>query len=421
MQKKDFLNDLGKLIAIPSVKSAPQTGMPFGEGPAAALRFMLGLANDMGFETVNYDNYIGEVVYGDGDKTMGILCHLDVVPEGNGWHYPAFAATIVDDRIYGRGTMDDKTPALICLYALKQLKDEGFVPNCKIKLILGTDEESGWGCIDHYLKVAKMPDFGFSPDADFPVIYAEKGIMHLTFRFAPLSCGREIYGGDRPNMVCARAYLKADVDEKTLATRGLFVENDAIVSVGKNAHGSTPHLGVNAIPALLSVLSDLGEDVSPIIEGLFQDKYGLKTLEDETGKLTMSPNLIRSDETGVYLTVDIRYPATLSRETVLSIAKNIAPFTIEHEQAPLFNDKESFLIKTLLSVYEEVSGKPAKAIAIGGGTYARALPIGAAFGPELPDAENTVHQPDEYVTMETIDFMYDCYLKAILRLTKSNH
>jgi len=135
----------------------------------------------------------------------------------------------------------------------------------------------------------------------------------------------------------------------------------------------------------------------------------------------MSPNLIRSDETGVYLTVDIRYPATLSRETVLSIAKNIAPFTIEHEQAPLFNDKESFLIKTLLSVYEEVSGKPAKAIAIGGGTYARALPIGAAFGPELPDAENTVHQPDEYVTMETIDFMYDCYLKAIRRLTKSNN
>ena len=420
MKTDEIIKTLGEVIAAKSVKSAPLPDKPFGEGPARALEIMLGLADEMGFETKNYDNYVGEISYGEGERTMGILCHLDVVPEGSGWDYPPFEATRVGDRIYGRGTMDDKTPAVVCLYAMKALKDEGFRPACKIKLILGCDEESGWGCIDHYKKVAALPDFGFSPDADYPVIYAEKGILHLRFAFENrVTRFKALSGGDRPNMVCARCSMKGEATDEQLEKFNLRRENGLIVSVGKNAHGSTPQLGVNAIPALLNLIIDCGEDVSDILANLFEDKQGLTKLFDETGNLTLSPNLIEMKGDRIFVTADIRYPATKTREQVLALADKMGvPYEIVNDQAPLYNDKNGFLVRTLLSVYEEVTGRKAEPVAIGGGTYARALPMGAAFGPELPGAESTVHQANEYVTVENIAFMYETYLLAIRRLTE---
>ena len=191
---------------------------PFGKETADCLAFFLSLAENMGFETHNYDNYVGEVVFGEG-KEFAILAHLDVVPAGNGWKYPPFGGVINDEpsaggvlgkKIWGRGAMDDKTPAIVCLYALKALKDEGFVPSRKIKLIVGCNEEAGWKCNEHYNKVAVMPEEGFTPDANFPVIYAEKGILHFTMSFpineAPMS---QLKAGERVNMVadCATAIL----------------------------------------------------------------------------------------------------------------------------------------------------------------------------------------------------------------------
>ena len=169
IEKKDLAlfsamkENLKKLIGIPSVKSEPVGNAPFGESVKEALLFTLSLAEELGFHTVNYDNYIGEAVYGDGEDEMAILCHLDVVPVGklSDWKYPPFSATEADGKIYGRGATDDKGPAIVCLYCMKALKDEGYLPGKKIKLIFGCDEESGWGCIEHYKKVAKMPDFGF--------------------------------------------------------------------------------------------------------------------------------------------------------------------------------------------------------------------------------------------------------------------
>ena len=182
--KDVILSRLIPLLEIDSVKSEPEIDAPFGRGVKRALDYVLSLAADMGFETKNYDNYIGEVIFGKGEP-FGVLCHLDVVPAGNlsAWIYPPFTPTINDGKLYCRGAVDDKSAVISVLSALYELKNRGYLPKRQIRLILGCDEESGWGCIEHYKKCASLPEEGFSPDADFPVIYAEKGILHLNYFF----------------------------------------------------------------------------------------------------------------------------------------------------------------------------------------------------------------------------------------------
>lgn len=396
---QDILDKISEIIKINSEQSAPEAGAPFGRGARQALDYFLSLAQSFGFETHDIDGYAGEVIFGEGEE-FAILAHLDVVPAGSGWTHEPFGGEIdyTTRRIWGRGAMDDKGPAIISLYALKALKDSGFKPNRKIKLIVGCNEESGWGCIDYYKAHAHMPDEGISPDADFPVIYAEKGIAQLKLKFAA-DGDYIIKGGERPNMVCDLCEVEKDGKLHTFR--------------GKSAHGSTPEKGVNAI---LPALELLGLDY---IKGLlFEDGFGLCSLRDETGSLTFSPNVIEREGDNLYVTVDVRYPATIPLNTVLSAieAKGVQ-YEQLHCQAPLYNDKNGKLIKTLCSVYNEVTGKDCQPIAIGGGTYARALKNGAAFGPEEEGEENTIHQPNEYITFEKVEKCFEIYKLAIARLT----
>ena len=404
---------ISKIIGFDSAKSAPLKGMPFGKGAADCLDYFLSLARSFGFETVNYDNYAGEVIFGEGED-FAILAHLDVVPAGSGWTHDPFGGEIdyANKRIWGRGAMDDKGPAIICLYCMKELKDEGFKPNKRIRLIVGCNEESGWECIKYFKAHSTMPETGFSPDADFPVIYAEKGIMHLKFIFPANGDFSSLVGGDAANMVCDRCTVSAPVDEGKLKTLKLTAENGLIISRGKSAHGSTPEQGINAIAPILEYLG-----LDEIHKKLFVKRFGLTSLKDETGPLTFSPNVIRGGKNFVTLTCDIRYPATLSRETVLNALEG-ENYEILSEQAPLFNDRQCSLIKVLCGVYNEVTGKNMKPIAIGGGTYARALKCGVAFGPEEEGEENVIHQPNEYITFEKIEKCLKIYKLAIERLTK---
>ena len=424
---EDIKRTLKQLCDIPSVQGEPLPGKPFGADVYRALEFMLAKAEAMGFETVNYDGYIGEVIWrgenekkGTDDKVLGILCHLDVVKAGrlSDWKYPPFEATEENGRIYARGTLDDKGPAVSCLYMMKQLKDEGYTPKKTIKLILGCNEETGWGCIEHYNKVAKMPDFGFSPDGNFPVLYAEKGIMHARFEF---DCDKSIkaFGGEMTNMVCDYAYAVAPVDEKLIEKCGLKTNGDKIESFGVAAHGSTPEKGKNAIGPLLKYLTELGLADKSAYAALFEDVYGLKKNSDETGPLTMSPNILSAENGKMYITVDFRYPATFAPEFMENAAAKIAPYTVVNKhQAPLFNDKNSFLIKTLLNIYNEETHSDEQPMAIGGGTYARALPVGAAFGPEFIGEEAPVHQPNEYITLDNLEKMSVIYKRAIRELSE---
>lgn len=411
----DIVKNISQIVAIDSSQSAAEEGKPFGDGAARALDYFLSLASYLGFETKNYDNYVGEVSFGSGED-FAVLAHLDVVPAGNGWTHAPFGGEIdeANGRIWGRGTMDDKGPAIITLFALKALKDSGFKPKKRIKLILGCNEESGWGCIEHYNKVAKMPETGISPDADFPVIYAEKGILHIKVRMPPNESFNNLKGGDAANMVCAYCEVNASADEEKMKIYNLRNDNGKLICRGKSAHGSTPEKGVNAIKPVMEYLGLQNE-----VKALFEDKLGLKDFKDETGELTLSPNVIEQTEEGIFVTCDVRYPSTCKREEIITVLDGCGyPYEILHEQAPLFNDKDGELITTLLGVYNEVTGANAKPVAIGGGTYARALKNGAAFGPEEDGEESTIHQPDEYITFEKIRKCFKIYKLALERLTK---
>ncbi len=417
-----YLNDTVKtiqeLIRIDSTNQPAEEGMPFGKGAARALQAFLSCAAAMGFETRNYDNYVGEVLFGEGEP-FAILAHLDVVPAGSGWTHAPFSGEIENGKLYGRGAMDDKGPAVVCLYALKALKDEGFQPRKTIKLIVGCNEECGWGCIDHYKQCAEMPKVGFTPDADFPVIYAEKGILHVKFYFpvenAPFTA---LYGGKGVNMVCDEAFAQCDKTEGA-ERYSLRVEDDLLVSRGVSAHGSTPEKGKNALEPLFAYFARSNEDMRRAHEILFEDIFGLKNFADETGRLTMSPDVANYGDGILSVCVDIRYPATLPLQAVLDVLnKTGVRYEEIHHQSALFNPKDSFLIQTLQRVYNEATGERAEPIAIGGGTYARALECGAGFGPQLCGEPVTIHQKDEYISIPHVKLLLNLYRRAVEELTK---
>ena len=415
------IQSIAESIRFDSSLQKATVGAPFGKGAHDCLVHFLSLAESLGFETHNYDGYVGEVLFGTGPEEFAILCHLDVVPAGDGWKRDPFGGIIEGGKIWGRGAIDDKGPAICCLYALKKLKDEGFVPSKKIKLIVGCNEENGWECIEHYEEVASRPEVGFSPDADFPVIYAEKGILHVRLHF-PIERAPFLFleGGEVANMVCD--HCEATPRTLTLTrARALNLETTAkkIIAHGKSAHGSTPEKGVNAILPVLRFFEPKSPEVRYILECLFEDRYGLTKLSDETGHLTISPNIIKFRKHELQIVCDIRYPATKRVEEVHELLRlfGVKYETLRHQE-PLMQDKDGELVQTLLSVYKECTGKRAKPVAIGGGTYARALKCGVGFGPEMPGDPPLAHQPNEYITFPRIELLLKIYRDAIEALTK---
>lgn len=412
----ECLKQISHCVKYDSSQQPAESGKPFGAGAAKCLEYFLSLAQGYGFETVNYDNYIGEVIFGDG-KDFAVLAHLDVVPAGNGWTHEPFGGEIDYSaaRVWGRGTMDDKGPAVISLICMKALKDEGFTPKRRIKLIVGCNEENGWECIEYYKKHAQMPEEGFSPDADFPVIYAEKGIVQLRLAFPVSGVNfKNLTGGERANMVCDYCEACAPADSAELEKCGLQYLNGKIISRGKSAHGSTPELGVNAIAPVLRYLG-----LDAVYKLLFGDGFNLSHMRDGTGGLTFSPNVIRQRDGYIFVDCDIRYPASCTESDVLEkIDAAGVRYEILHSQAPLYYEPDSALVSTLCGVYNEVTGKSLKPVAIGGGTYARALECGAAFGPEEDGEENTVHQANEYITFDKIKKCFEIYKLALKRLTE---
>ena len=397
---------LKKWVEIKSVKGATENGAPFGADINKMLNVALEDASNLGFEVKNYSGYIGEVVYGNGseDNAVAVLCHLDVVPEGDIklWKTPPFCLVEEGDYLYGRGVLDDKAPAVACLYALKSLKDEGFIPSKKIKLIFGLDEESGWGCIEHYNKVSKMPSVGFSPDGSFPVIYAEKGILHAKFKFNKNSIIEILQGGDRANVVCDKVKVKLN-GKRTVNFKGVC------------AHASTPKKGDNAIKKALKYLVKKGLFLESDNENLFSGRL-FEKIYDESGALTFSPNVINTSKDEIEIVVDVRYPVHYTFEEIEKVLRKVGDFEVISHHKPLYADKNGALVKTLLKVYETNSKKSGTPTVTGGGTYARALKHGVAFGPS--ESEDTCHMPNERIKISTFELCYKVYKDAIYELSK---
>lgn len=457
--REDMIRSLQELIRIRSVEGEPKENMPFGEGPYQALNYMLNLAESMGFQTLNVDNYAGHIDLGSGEETVGILVHLDVVPEGEGWTYPPYGGEIHDGKIYGRGALDDKGPAIAVLYAMKAIQESGLSISKKVRMILGTNEETNWNDIPYYLERVKKPDLAFVPDADFPVIHGEKGILifDLKKKLNQPSKGNlvleKIQGGNAPNMVpdgCT-AILRVDSDvrkdvEDRLRT---FVQETGwdlsmketepgritISCKGKSAHGSTPEKGINAISRLMKFLGELPFedcDAKEIIR-LYNRHIGMEYygesigcgLEDEvSGKLIFNVGMIDVDEKEVTITVNIRYPVTISSEKVYSGMRQSLKDTgieiIEQEDMkPIYIPEDHELIQKLMQVYREKTGDlESKPIVIGGGTYARAIENAVAFGPLFPGQPGVEHQKDEHISVDALLQCAKIYAEAIYQLAK---
>lgn len=417
-------------VKIDSTESAGMEGMPFGEGVHKALMLCLNKATECGFKSVNLDGYVGYSDYGKGDM-FGILGHVDVVPIGEGWSHEQ--GEIADGVLYGRGVMDDKGPMLLCLYAIKELIDEGYEPVKTIRMIWGADEESGWKCIEHYNKVAVMPSIGISPDADFPVIFAEKGIVHYTLVLPKISKSIiDIKGGMRVNMVPnqAIATLKLNNEIKQIIDNlpkefVVNIEKDELVVIeakGVSAHGSHPDKGENAITKLLQYLSIIDKNLLSVYQKLRSingESCELNIQDDVSGKLTLNIGLINLINDNYEIELDIRYPISYEREFILEkLQKSIKDANIieSMNHASLFVEKDSELVTTLMNAYTKVTGDNTEPISIGGGTYARALPLGVAFGPILPNKDSSIHEVDERASLEDLNVAYRIYKEAIKNL-----
>lgn len=417
-QFNDFIDNLNKLISIKSVLDKKTDDAPFGENVKLALNTFLSIAKNMGFSTINYDNYGGEVFVGEGEE-IGIIGHLDVVPEGDGWNTPPFSLTEKDGTYFGRGVLDDKAPLLICLYALNSLKTSGIKLNKKFRLFCGCDEESGWNDVKHIKTKTTLPTFGFSPDGDFPVSYAEKGMAEVTFSIPKLKNFSSIKGGTVVNAVCGLANVKPNIniDFSLLNKYNLKLENGTIISVGKSAHGSIPSKGQNALKPLFNLFLDLGEDVGNVIDCIFNDKYNLTKMHNEQGYITISPDLISETEKEILITCDLRVPSPFKMEDAFNVIKKFdIPFTVKTRHLPHALKKDGGFIKTLITAFNSVCNEKTLPISQGGSTFARVFDCGSAFGPEFPNQKSTIHEANECVKKEDLLKMYSIYEKALFLL-----
>ncbi|MEK4146940.1 dipeptidase PepV [Robertmurraya sp. FSL W8-0741] len=458
-RKQSLIEDTQNLLKIKSLldEDSATEDAPLGQGVKEALQFMLELGEKDGFIAKNVDNLAGHLEFGQGDELIGILCHVDVVPEGDGWTSDPFGADIRDGKIFARGAIDDKGPTMAAYYAMKIVKELKLPLTKRIRMIIGTDEESNWRCVDHYFKHEEMPTCGFAPDADFPIIYAEKGIADYDLVQKPLSTNEKVgnellsfESGRRYNMVpdYAKAvitisgnpapiissfedFLKDnDVTGKHTNTKeGLLFELEGI-----SAHGMEPDKGKNAGLMLAKFLSSLELDkqaaafVHFVSAYFYQDSrgraLGIAYSDDITGDLTINVGKLSYDlENGGRLGLNMRYPVTTNLEE--TIVKLEAKLTVEgfkidnfSDSKPHHVDEQDFLVHTLKKVYEEQTGEKAELLAIGGGTYARSLKSGVAFGPLFPGRPDIAHQKDEYMIIEDLLKATAIYAHAIYELAK---
>lgn len=453
--RSEIVETTQALLRIPSIESEAAPGAPFGAETRQALDNALETAAGQGLTTKNVDGYAAHAewtapgVAADA-PIVGVLAHVDVVPPGTGWSHPPFGAEIEGGKIYARGASDDKGPAMAGLWAIAALKACAVPLSHRVRLILGADEESGFGCVKYYFAHEEMPVTGFTPDAMFPLVYAEKGIANAVLSRSAWPEGERIHivslaGGERPNMVpdTAEAFLEGSLPRAAAAARlnaivGITTEEVGddnrlrVAAKGVSAHGSTPDNGVNAVAVLCDALLmlDHQEDQVTVIEQIQKwaadtkgEKLGIAGQDDIAGPLTCNLGIAEIGGDRAALTFNIRYPVTWNSETLrgcLNAGIEGTGWTLEEltDQPSLYVPQDDPLVATLLQVYRDETGDMAAPMTMGGGTYARAMTKGVAFGASFPGKESGggAHEKDECWPVDHLIRAAKIFAKALARL-----
>ena len=441
--KEKILQDIAALVAINSVEGEPAEGAPYGVGPRAALDKTLELAAGMGFATRNCENHIGyaELAGADPEKYLATICHVDVVPEGNGWTADPFTMQIKDNYMIGRGVADDKGPMVATLYALKFLKEEGVSLRYPIRALVGDNEETHMRDVDYYLEHYKAPVFCFTPDAEFPVCNGEKGQFNGKL-VSPVCNGeiKEFVGGVANNAVPDRASALVETDITKLSNApNITLEPEGngvrIRGWGKSGHAAMPEGTVNAISlivncllksgvctpqeeAYLNVLHTLHADTDGSALGIAADDGLFDPLTIIGGTIEMADGVIRQS-------FDCRYPTNTDPEKMTAAIRKVCggAATLENvsSRVPFYIDADSPAIQTLINTYNDVTGEGKKPFTMGGGTYARHFPYAVSFGPEHTDIEipsfaGPMHGANEGTPFEKLIEALKIYILALLRL-----
>lgn len=426
INREDVLNSIKGILQIPSVVSDPLPGNPFGVECARALDYALSLADGMGFRTVNLDYKAGYAEYGTGDEMIAVLGHLDVVPAGDNWICEPFDMTMTDGKIFGRGIADDKGPIIGALYALQAVVKSGKPLKRRVRIIFGCDEEVDCTDMARYLETEEIPTMAFTPDAEYPAIFSEKGILYY-------SLSKKVKGliaahaGQAVNQVPDSAEMTFQAEGKEITVRS---------KKGRSAHGSTPQLGINAIDDMIKNLTSMPEyeEADESIKAFvrFYEKYYLDDLNGEKVSMAMSApevgtnssnvGILFSKEDEIGIKVDFRFIPQYDGETegkkrLEEIAdENGLKLDIYKKRKAIYVPKDSGLIRVLQSVFQRNTGKDMEPVAMGGGTYAKFLPNTVAFGPLFPGEEESIHQPNEHMTEENLFKNIEIMADAIYEL-----
>ncbi|WP_436859760.1 dipeptidase PepV [Staphylococcus caeli] len=453
-----ILEDLKGLLSIESVREDDKATKeyPVGPGPRKALDYMYEIAERDGFGTHDVDHIAGRIEAGNGEDVFGILCHVDVVPAGDGWDSDPFIPVVTEDKVIARGTLDDKGPTIAAYYAVKILNDMNVDCKKRIHIIIGTDEESDWKCTDRYFETEEMPQLGFAPDAEFPAIHGEKGISTFDViqdvkaedQDEPEYQLRAFTSGQRYNMVPDEAVAKLAVKENMTDVIQNFeqylseheVEGESVVDsgilvltvYGKAVHGMDPSIGVNAGLYLLNFLAQLDLDKTAANFVSFSDRYlfnsdfgekmGMKFHTDVMGDLTTNIGIIQYDsEKGGTFGINLRYPEGFEFDDALTRFKDEIQglgFSIQlgKNQTPHYVAKDDPFVQNLVQAYRNQTGDDTEPYTIGGGTYARNLDKGVAFGAMFSDSEDLMHQKNEYITKKQLFNATSIYLEALYKL-----
>lgn len=432
----DFaLGTLMEFIMIDSVhdEKTISSDEPYGHGVAKMLKAVDHLGDVFGFERRDVDGRAIELSFGHGKRLISIYSHADVVPPTGAWHSNPFIPFIKDGKIYGRGTSDDKGPMLAAFFAVKLLKDNGLIKDFRVKFVVGGDEERGSSCLEYYFNNyhGEIPTYGITPDADFPVVYGEKGIANLQSTLPILLPNiQSIDAGVVPNAVIDRAdvvfdeipqeFIRFLEDHKIEFT----IADQTIRFLGKSAHGSVPELGKNAAIISLNAIADFFRisDLKTFVDHI-QDssgrKFGCFATSSDLGDTTFNIGILKYCDGVIDYVTNFRYPegidASLTIQKYDSVLKTKTKLLSKSDV--LLFDRKSFLVTTLLNTYiDYANDKSAKPISLGGGTYAKEAKNTVAFGPTFPNENTHMHEPDEYMNIKNFYKCIAIYADAIYRL-----